>query len=173
MSLETNSSIQYTTFQTDLGTMLIAKDGKGLVRLTLLEKLPKEEHSKYLTTTQTPQSVFEKEIKAIQLFLKGDKKALNNCPWKLGQVGTEFQKSVWNAMKKIPAGTTLTYGELAQQIGRPKSARAVGNACRANPILLLTPCHRVVAQSQLGGYGELGLSTKQLFLRIEGYSKYK
>jgi methylated-DNA-[protein]-cysteine S-methyltransferase len=65
--------------------------------------------------------------------------------------GTPFQQKVWQALRKIPAGATLTYGELAQRLG--SGARAVANACRRNPISLIVPCHRVVAQDGLGGYG--------------------
>lgn len=64
--------------------------------------------------------------------------------------GTPFQRRVWQAMGKIPAGQTRRYGELAQELGN--SARAVGGACRANPIPLLIPCHRVVAASGQGGF---------------------
>jgi methylated-DNA-[protein]-cysteine S-methyltransferase len=64
--------------------------------------------------------------------------------------GTRFQQRVWEALQAIPPGTALTYGELAQQLGT--AARAVGGACRANPIPILIPCHRVVARQGLGGY---------------------
>lgn len=64
--------------------------------------------------------------------------------------GTEFQQSVWRALCNIPSGETRTYGQLAKQLGT--SARAVGNACRANPLPLVIPCHRVVAANGLGGF---------------------
>ncbi len=64
--------------------------------------------------------------------------------------GTAFQLRVWNALRLIPAGTTLSYGELAERLG--SSARAVGNACRVNKFPVLVPCHRVVAKSGLGGF---------------------
>ncbi len=64
--------------------------------------------------------------------------------------GTDFQVRVWNALRLIPAGETISYGELADRLG--SSARAVGNACRANRLPLVVPCHRVVAKSGLGGF---------------------
>ena len=64
--------------------------------------------------------------------------------------GSSFQKRVWQAMCKIPLGKTLTYGDLAKQLGT--SARAVGNACRTNKIPIVIPCHRIVAKTGLGGY---------------------
>ena len=65
--------------------------------------------------------------------------------------GTPFQRRVWSAMRSIPAGETRTYGILAD--GLNSSPRAVGNACRANPLPVIVPCHRVVSVSGLGGYG--------------------
>ena len=65
--------------------------------------------------------------------------------------GTTFQKRVWAALRKIPVGQTRTYGELSKQLH--SSPRAVGNACRANPVPLVVPCHRVVARSGIGGFG--------------------
>lgn len=64
--------------------------------------------------------------------------------------GTEFQQRVWLALRAIPSGETLTYSELAEQLGT--GARAVGNACRQNPTPLFVPCHRVVAKNGLGGF---------------------
>ena len=65
--------------------------------------------------------------------------------------GTAFQRRVWRALRRIPAGETLSYGQLARKLDT--SARAVGNACRANPIPIIIPCHRVIARHGLGGYG--------------------
>jgi len=65
--------------------------------------------------------------------------------------GTAYQRRVWQALQQIPAGQTSTYGQLAEQLH--SSPRAVGNACRQNPVPLLVPCHRVVAANGLGGFG--------------------
>ncbi len=81
--------------------------------------------------------------------------------------GTPFQRSVWNALCRIPHGETRTYAELAAALGCPKSFRAVGQACGKNPVAVLVPCHRVVASSgRLGGYSG-GLHIKRLLLEIE------
>ena len=64
--------------------------------------------------------------------------------------GTEFQRRVWEALRAIPAGQVTTYGDLARKLG--SSARAVGNACRRNPVPILVPCHRVLARNGLGGF---------------------
>jgi len=83
--------------------------------------------------------------------------------------GTYFQKTVWEALQKIPRGQTRTYGEIAAAIGRPNAARAVGTACGANPIPLFIPCHRVVAKNGLGGF-VAGLPWKKLLLKEEGWN---
>lgn len=84
--------------------------------------------------------------------------------------GTPFQKKVWNELKKIPPGEVVTYGQLAKKLGT--SARAVGNACRKNPIPLVVPCHRVVSSNGIGGFaghtqGRL-LQFKSWLLQHEG-----
>ncbi len=81
--------------------------------------------------------------------------------------GTPFQRAVWRALFAIPFGATRTYGEIAGAIGRPKAARAVGAACRANPIGLVIPCHRVIGHDgALTGYAG-GLDLKSRLLRHE------
>jgi O-6-methylguanine DNA methyltransferase len=86
----------------------------------------------------------------------------------LDWVGTKFQKSVWNALRKISTGKTKSYGEIARIIGKPKAVRAVGGACGANPIPILVPCHRVLAANKkLGGFSG-GLDWKRSLLAREG-----
>ena len=81
--------------------------------------------------------------------------------------GTEFQKSVWNALRKISPGKTKSYGEIVAAIGRPKAVRAVGGACGANPVPVLVPCHRVLAANKkLGGFSG-GLDWKRSLLARE------
>jgi O-6-methylguanine DNA methyltransferase len=82
--------------------------------------------------------------------------------------GTEFQKSVWHALRKISSGKTKNYGEIASAIGKPKAVRAVGGACGANPVPVLVPCHRVLAANKkLGGFSG-GLDWKRSLLAREG-----
>lgn len=82
--------------------------------------------------------------------------------------GTDFQRRVWGALRRIGWGRTRSYGQVARAIGQPKAARAVGAACGANPIPVLVPCHRVLAaDKRLGGYSG-GLDWKRALLRREG-----
>jgi len=85
--------------------------------------------------------------------------------------GTDFQKAVWGEMLKIPYGETRTYTEIAEAICKPKAVRAVGTACGQNKLLIIVPCHRVVAKNGLGGYA-LGLEMKQKLLDLEKEGKY-
>ena len=83
---------------------------------------------------------------------------------------TNFQKLVWDEIKKIPRGKTISYKEIAVKIGRAKSYRAVANACANNPQLIVVPCHRVIrSDGKLGGYmGKKGIERKKQLLKKEG-----
>ena len=84
------------------------------------------------------------------------------------QNGTKFEIKVWNSISKIPRGEVRTYKELAIQINRPKSARAVANACGKNPYPIKIPCHRAIrSDGSIGGYSGIGGSTTKLKLLIE------
>lgn len=81
--------------------------------------------------------------------------------------GTAFQQQVWDALRRIPFGETRSYGQIAQELGNPQAARAVGHACGKNPVPLLVPCHRVLGSGgALGGFSA-GLPIKEALLEIE------
>lgn len=83
--------------------------------------------------------------------------------------GTEFQQAVWRALRELDYGQIVTYIDIAERIGKPKSVRAVGSAIGANPVLIFVPCHRVIAKSgKLGGF-RAGLETKEQLLKLEKY----
>lgn len=85
----------------------------------------------------------------------------------LAPAGSEFQRSVWDAMLKIPFGQTCTYGRISRELGAPP--QSVGQACGRNPIPILIPCHRVISSTGLGGYsGFGGVETKVALLSLEG-----
>ena len=85
-------------------------------------------------------------------------------------IGTEFQINVWKEIKKIPKGQTKTYKDIAVALKKPKSSRAVANACGKNPLLIEIPCHRVIrSDGKLGGYsGKGGMKQKRKLLKEEG-----
>jgi methylated-DNA-[protein]-cysteine S-methyltransferase len=107
--------------------------------------------------------VTQEVIHQLQEYLEG-RRAFFSLP--LRAEGTLFQKAVWDGLMKIPAGETRTYGELAAMIGKPKAARAVGQALNKNPVCIVVPCHRVTASNGLGGYA-YGSAMKQQLLDLE------
>ena len=99
-------------------------------------------------------------------YFEGQIGVLDAIPVELN--GTPFQKEVWQALRRIPAGTTISYAELAKRIGNAAAVRAVGTANGANPVAVIVPCHRVIGSNgTLTGYGG-GLDRKQWLLAHEG-----
>lgn len=102
----------------------------------------------------------------IRAYFAGDFQSLEDLPTATG--GTEFQQQVWQALKAIPVGNVVTYGNLAKQVGRPKAVRAVGMTNGLNPVAIVLPCHRVIgANGKLTGYAG-GLERKRWLLAHEG-----
>jgi methylated-DNA-[protein]-cysteine S-methyltransferase len=102
---------------------------------------------------------------AIHAYFLGDLRAIDDLPVATG--GTEFQRTVWQALRQIPCGETLSYGVLAQRIGKATAVRAVGLANGANPIGVVVPCHRVIgSDGSLTGYGG-GIERKRWLLAHE------
>lgn len=103
---------------------------------------------------------------ALAGYFAGELTALDAVP--VETTAASFQREVWAALRSIPPGTTLSYGGLAQKLGRPKAVRAVGLANGANPIAIVVPCHRVIgADASLTGYGG-GVDRKRWLLIHEG-----
>ncbi len=99
-------------------------------------------------------------------YFTGEIGVLDTIPVELN--GTPFQKNVWQALRRIPGGSTISYAELAKRIGEPSAVRAVGTANGANPVAVIVPCHRVIgSDGRLTGYGG-GLDRKQWLLEHEG-----
>lgn len=102
----------------------------------------------------------------LRRYFAGELTAIEDLP--VDPRGTPFQQTVWLSLRTIPAGQTLSYGALADRLGRPTASRAVGLANGANPIAIVLPCHRVIgADGSLTGYGG-GLDRKRWLLQHEG-----
>lgn len=100
-------------------------------------------------------------------YFDGDLAAIDNLPGTTA--GTPFQREVWQALRTIPCGQVMRYGELAEKLGRPGAARAVGAANGANPVSIVVPCHRVIGSNgTMTGYAG-GVARKEWLLRHEGY----
>jgi methylated-DNA-[protein]-cysteine S-methyltransferase len=103
---------------------------------------------------------------ALHAYLEGKLDAIDTIPVETG--GTVFQRAVWQELRRIPPGTTMSYRDLATRIDRPKAVRAVGHANGANPICIVVPCHRLIgSDGSLTGYGG-GLPRKRWLLNHEG-----
>lgn len=157
--------ITFTTFASPLGTVLVAGTERGLCSVKLgegVEKLLAEEFSE-AELVREPKAMPEVKQR-ILAFLAGDA-SLAKIP--LDIRGTVFQRRVWEQLRRIPAGETRSYGQIARAIGAPRAVRAVGSACGANPVALVIPCHRALrADGTLGGYA-WGLARKKKLLEIE------
>lgn len=117
-----------------------------------------------LNPTRNPLGISDR----VQAYLDGDHHSLAEIPVSTG--GTAFQQQVWFALRTIPVGTVLTYGQLAAQLGKPTASRAVGMANSLNPVSIVLPCHRVIgANGNLTGYAG-GLERKTWLLKHEGYN---
>jgi methylated-DNA-[protein]-cysteine S-methyltransferase len=152
----------HTTLDTPLGTVLIARNADGLSGLWFegqkyhpgMLAVPRHDDDALLTETV---------INLCDYFAGKPLRVLPVSP-----SGTPFQQAIWRALLAIPAGTTLSYGELARQVGRPEAVRAVAAAVGRNPLSVVIPCHRVLdADGSLTGYAG-GLPRKQALLMLEG-----
>lgn len=149
-----------------LGSLWVAVANDKLVRIGLNES--KTHFCQHLPQNKIWQEVTPQKLaaaqKQIESYLAGKSLALAN--FELNQ-GTAFQQSVWKAMHTIPFGETRSYAWIAQQLGKPTASRAVANACGANPLPVVIPCHRVIASNgKLGGFSS-GLEWKKKLHKIE------
>jgi AraC family transcriptional regulator of adaptative response/methylated-DNA-[protein]-cysteine methyltransferase len=165
-------SIRYCWFLSPLGAILVAATDKGICSVKLgsdasfLLRLLKDEFKEAKISEDAAGLKAEKQ--KILDFLDGDEN-LARVPVDIR--GTVFQRKVWEQLRRIPAGETRTYKQIARAIGAPDAVRAVGSACGANPVALLVPCHRAVrTDGGLGGYA-WGLSRKKKLLDTEKKAK--
>jgi O-6-methylguanine DNA methyltransferase len=111
----------------------------------------------------TPQGLIER----FEAFFAGEEADFTDVPIDL-EWATPFQRTIAEALRRIPRGEAVSYGELAALAGYPGAARAAGTFCAHNRFMLILPCHRVVGATGLGGYGSAGLETKRRLLALEG-----
>ena len=149
----------YKTFvKTKIGRIGIAEENQFLIRLFFNQKKSPIDAIEKLTPLLRAVATEIKE------YLNGKRKEFD-IPLKIS--GTDFQLSVWNALRTIPYGETRSYRDIAEQIGNAKACRAVGMANHWNPIAIIIPCHRVIgADGSLTGFGG-GLSLKRQLLDLE------
>jgi methylated-DNA-[protein]-cysteine S-methyltransferase len=160
---------------TPIGELVVIADSKGILRGVgfadheerLLQQLG--QHYSEIGLTFEPKRNPSGLTSVLTGYFEGDLRAIDGLPVQTG--GTSFQNAVWKALREIPCGTTWSYSELAQRIGRPSAVRAVGLANGANPISIVVPCHRVIgANGTLTGYGG-GIERKRWLLDHEAAAR--
>lgn len=154
-------TIWFAELNSPLGKLTLESDGGALTRI----RLPAEkwEPDPGVARVRKPE-LFREAAAQLGAFFRGERTAFD---LKLNPRGTPFQTKVWNLLREIPRGETITYGELARRSGNPKAARAVGTANGKNPIPIIIPCHRVIGSSgKLTGYAG-GLEAKRKLLELE------
>src|SRR5947209_10829329 len=160
-------TIRWTTFNSPLGTMLIAATSRGICRLTFDDSVESLERL-------FPKAAIVEDDGGLKELVEGALTAIErplaapDLP--IDVAGTAFQEAVWRELRKIPPGETRSYAEIAAAIGHPRAVRAVGSANGDNHVVVLIPCHRVIrSDGSLGGYGG-GIERKKKLLASEGHS---
>jgi AraC family transcriptional regulator, regulatory protein of adaptative response / methylated-DNA-[protein]-cysteine methyltransferase len=161
--------IQFTTVPSQLGVVLIGASEKGICAISLRET---DEGAEETLRTRFPKAnlvrndlALKPTVDLVLARIRGQK--LDDAV-PLDLRGTEFQREVWAQLLAIPAGKTRTYLDVAEAIDRPKATRAVAQACGANPVAVVVPCHRVImSDGSIGGYSGLP-GVKRALLEAEG-----
>jgi methylated-DNA-[protein]-cysteine S-methyltransferase len=153
--------ICYCYLESPVGRLLVAGDEEGLRFISFMK-------GKHRITPEIDwredRSYLGEAIRQLDLYFEG---RLRQFTLKLAPHGTPFQLDVLRALQEVPYGETISYGELAQRIGRPKASRAVGAANARNPLPIVIPCHRVIgSDGSLVGFGG-GLEIKRKLLDLE------
>jgi methylated-DNA-[protein]-cysteine S-methyltransferase len=151
----------YCNLDTPIGSLLLAGDEDGLSLIGFPEGSGRHEPEHDWIYNEKP---FAEARRQLTEYFAGQRRTFDLA---LKPSGTEFQLRVLEELQKIPYGTTCSYSDIAERIGRPKAVRAVGAANGRNPIPIVIPCHRVIgAGGDLTGFGG-GLDTKEALLRLE------
>jgi methylated-DNA-[protein]-cysteine S-methyltransferase len=163
------TQIQVDTLESPIGTIRLAVWNGALCALDFddrAEIMQRRLEARFGTIESIPSKNPAGHTERLRAYIDGDVDALDDIAVEPG--GTEFQRRVWTALRGVKSGATRSYSEIADEIGAPGAARAVGTANGRNPIALVIPCHRIVTKSRtLGGYAG-GLERKSWLLSHEG-----
>lgn len=161
--------IKYSIGPSTIGNLLVAESEKGLCAIQVrdseaaLERSLRERFADAVVVRDEKSLAPLRKIVLASIAGKSPPRGVG-----LDVRGTEFQRAVWAELRRIPSGATRSYADIAKAIGKPKATRAVANACGANRLPVVVPCHRVIAKDgSIGGYTG-GLHIKRALLRAEG-----
>lgn len=159
-------SINYLTYHSPLGLLRILANKKGIYRLTVTE----EDWQQYQQQVGTVEEISALDYPIVEQLDEYFRKERKSFDLPLVWEGSPFYQQVWQELQSIPYGQVKSYGELAQAVGKPKAARAIGQANRANPLPIIIPCHRVIGKNgKLVGYAGSRTDIKEFLLRLEGF----
>ena len=163
--MTSNQTVRNTLIvSSPFGKLTLVASEKGLVAIDVRNNAKQKATAK----NQSAQAILIETKKQLGQYFAGKRTSFDVA---LDLVGTEFQVKAWRALCRIPFGKTISYGQQAANIKKPKAFRAVGSANGKNPIPIIVPCHRVVtSDGSLGGYS-LGLKMKKQLLALEGVSE--
>lgn len=151
----------YAEMESPVGGLRLAGDGEKLRQVWFMEGKSRKGPQKDWVKDEKP---FREVTQQLRAYFRGE---LKEFDLRLEMEGTEFQRSVWRELQRIPYGETISYLELAKRIGNPKAVRAVGLANGQNPIPIIVPCHRVIgSDGSLTGFGG-GMENKRKLLELE------
>jgi methylated-DNA-[protein]-cysteine S-methyltransferase len=155
------SLISYTTIESPVGPLLLSGDELGLRGVSFESS---RRSTRFEPDWKPDREPFAEVIRQLQDYFRGE---LKEFDVRVSLEGTAFQLGVWNTLRTIPYGETISYAQLAERIGKPKAVRAVGLANGSNPIPIIIPCHRVIgSDGSLTGFGG-GLPNKKKLLALE------
>jgi methylated-DNA-[protein]-cysteine S-methyltransferase len=161
--MTSHPAIAYRHLDSPVGPLLVAASDAGLHGIEFPENRHPVRRTPHWREGDHP--MIDRTQRQLDEYFAG-RRQLFDLP--LAPAGTAFQLMVWNALAAIPFGSTWSYGQLAQRVGKPSASRAVGAANGRNPLPIVLPCHRVIGSGgALTGFGG-GLATKAFLLRLEG-----
>ena len=156
--------VQTAVVPTPIGDLTLVSNGAALVEIRLPAPSTPLPRRPVTSGADDKDEVIAQASRQLAEYFRGERQVFD-LP--LAPHGTSFQLAVWDALAQVPYGQTVSYGELADQAGRPGCARAVGSAMAANPLAVVLPCHRVVgSDGRLTGFGG-GLHRKRFLLELE------
>jgi methylated-DNA-[protein]-cysteine S-methyltransferase len=159
--MTTTTTLAYTEIESPVGKLLLAGSEESLNVLWFQSETRAMKPDSSWRRDERP---LRRALEELQEYFAGKR---HDFTLDVQPAGTPFQRTVWNELRRIPYGETISYGELADRVGNPKASRAVGLANGANPISIVVPCHRVIgANGKLTGYGG-GLNIKEKLLALE------
>lgn len=154
----------YKEMASPVGRLKLVASDRGLAAILWEHDTPNRTRIRAYTLNEQHVVLLETE-RQLEEYFRGERRGFSLA---LDPVGTDFQRSVWDILTTIPYGKTITYGDIARQLGDIKAVRAVGAANGRNPISIVVPCHRVIgASGSLTGFAG-GLEAKDFLLRLEG-----